>query len=209
MEKKNKNKTSDIKNKKRINQLLYPSLIVFFIFTFCESVLGVFRYFENQDLLGCIESVLIVLLWLILTIHIFSSFLRIQKVCVRIYPTSTFISECLEIVLVIGLVIMVESMIERNCDIFRLDYIPIYGMICVLIINQAFWFISLRMADRKAFFRIGTLLTAVIGLMIWEICVPSIWNHILFIVLFIMITIHSVIDEKDTLPRKTISSSAE
>lgn len=97
--------------------MLYPALIVFSTFTFCESVFGIYKYFSYQDYIGRTEVVLLTLLWLILIIQIFSSFLRVYEMSKYIYPTLTFISDCVEVLLIIALTITIDNNIAKYNDI--------------------------------------------------------------------------------------------
>lgn len=192
-------------NKRRIFRMLYPALILFFIFTFCESVFGIYKYFSYQDYIGRTEIVLLTLLWLILIIQIFSSFLRVYEMSKYIYPTLTFISDCIEILLIIALTITIDNNIAKNNDImFRLEYILIYEILIAIICNQWIWFISLRRLDKNAFIRLAVLLCVIIALLIWELILPCVWNHIVFIAMFSFVTILSIIDDKEVNP-ETIS----
>lgn len=192
-----KDNTRSTVNKRRIFRLLYPALIIFFIFSFCESIFGVFKYFELQDFFGKIESICLLLFWIILIIHIFSSFLRVYEMSKYMYPTITFVSDCMEILLIIAMVVTIESLLDSNPTKVQLNYIQIYGIIVALVINQGVWFLSLKKIDRNAFIRIITLLTFTLGLLVWEIYSQCIWNHIIFIIVFIFITVLSVIDNKE------------
>ena len=192
-----KDNTRSTVNKRRIFRLLYPALIIFFIFSFCESIFGVFKYFELQDFFGKIESICLLLFWLILIIQIFSSFLRVYEMSKYMYPTITFVSDCIEILLIIAMVVTIESLLDSNPSEVRLNYIQIYGIIVALVINQGVWFLSLKKIDRNAFIRIIALLTFTLGLLVWEIYSQCIWNHIIFIIVFIFITVLSVIDNKE------------
>lgn len=60
------------------------------------------------------------------------------------YPTITFVSDCIEILLIIAMVVTIESLLDSNpCEV-RLNYIQIYGIIVALVINQGVWFLSLK-----------------------------------------------------------------
>ena len=192
-------------NKRRIFRMLYPALIVFFIFTFCESVFGIYKYFSYQDYIGRTEIVLLTLLWLILIIQIFSSFLRVYEMSKYIYPTLTFISDCIEILLIIALTITIDNNIAKYNDIiFRLEYVLIYEILIAIICNQWIWFISLRRLDKNAFIRLAILLCVVVTLLIWEFILPCVWNHVVFIAMFSIVTVLSIIDDKEVNP-ETIS----
>lgn len=192
-------------NKRRIFRMLYPALIVFFIFTFCESVFGIYKYFSYQDYIGRTEIVLLTLLWLILIIQIFSSFLRVYEMSKYIYPTLTFISDCIEVLLIIALTITIDNNIAKYNDImFRLEYILIYEILIAIICNQWIWFISLRRLDKNAFIRLAVLLCVIIVLLIWELILPCVWNHVVFIAMFSVVTVLSIIDDKEVNP-ETIS----
>lgn len=192
-------------NKRRIFRMLYPALIVFFIFTFCESVFGIYKYFSYQDYIGRTEIVLLTLLWLILIIQIFSSFLRVYEMSKYIYPTLTFISDCIEILLIIALTITIDNNIAKYNDIiFRLEYVLIYEILIAIICNQWIWFISLRRLDKNAFIRLAILLCVVVALLIWEFILPCVWNHVVFIAMFSIVTVLSIIDDKEVNP-ETIS----
>lgn len=192
-------------NKRRIFRMLYPALIVFFTFTFCESVFGIYKYFSYQDYIGRTEIVLLTLLWLILIIQIFSSFLRVYEMSKYIYPTLTFISDCVEVLLIIALAITIDNNIAKYNDImFRLEYILIYEILIAIICNQWIWFISLRRLDKNAFIRLAVLLCVIIVLLIWELILPCVWNHVVFIAMFSVVTVLSIIDDKEVNP-ETIS----
>lgn len=188
-------------NKRRIFRMLYPALIVFFIFTFCESVFGIYKYFSYQDYIGRTEIVLLTLLWLILIIQIFSSFLRVYEMSKYIYPTLTFISDCIEILLIIALAITIDNNIAKNNGVtFSLEYILIYKILIAIICNQWLWFISLRRLDKNAFIRLAILLCVVVALLIWEFILPCVWNHVVFIAMFSVVTVLSIIDDKEVNP---------
>lgn len=187
-------------NKRRIFRLLYPALIIFFVFSFCESVFGIFKYFKVQDGFGKIESICLLFFWLILIIQIFSSFLRVYEMSKYMYPTMAFISDCVEILLIIAMVVTVESIIETTSDCLHLNYVQIYGIMIALVINQGIWFLSLNRFDRNAFIRILILLSFTMGLLVWEIYSTCVWNHVIFITIFIIITILSVNDDKEVKP---------
>lgn len=188
-------------NKRRIFRMLYPALIIFFIFTFCETVLGIYENFSCQDCIGRTEIVLLTLLWLILIIQIFSSFLRVYEMSKYIYPTLTFISDCVEILLIIALTITIDNNIAKKDVVsFRIEYTLIYEILIVIISNQWLWFITLRRVDKNAFIRLTILLCVIIALLVWEFIFPCIWNHVIFIAMFSVVTIFSIIDNKEVRP---------
>ena len=60
------------------------------------------------------------------------------------YPTITFVSDCIEILLIIAMVVTIESLLDSNPTKVQLNYIQIYGIIVALVINQGVWFLSLK-----------------------------------------------------------------
>lgn len=182
------------KNRRLIFQLLYPSTIAFYVFNIAE--------FCYDKIIPCnmsnIEFILICVMWLTFAIHLISAYLRIRNTVEdNIYPIWSCISDCFEVLLMVVL-----SLILRNLAMKSLENIPnytyMYVIIIIILLNQAFWFLSLKKHDKNAYYRIGISIFVFIGLLIWECFSLSTWNHIFFILTCTIMAILSIIDDKYT-----------
>lgn len=182
------------RNRRLIFQLLYPSTIAFYVFNIAE--------FCYDKIISCnmsnIEFILICVMWLTFAIHLISAYLRIRNTVEdNKYPIWSFISDCVEILLMVLL-----SFILRNMAVESLENIPnytyMYVVIIIILLNQTFWFLSLKKHDKNAYYRIGISIFVIIGLLMWEYFLLSIWNHISFVLTCTIIAILSVTDDKYT-----------
>lgn len=180
--------------RRRIFNLLYPSLIVFYIFTFSETIFNLFNE-QCSDINHYIEAVLLFAVWIILAIHIFSAYTRVYEISQRVYPLLTFILDCVEILFAMVLIACVKDVIQSH-ESGPYDYTNIYVVMLLLTLNQVVWFVSIKMRDTNAMIRLGAMLITIIALIIWENNSVSILNHAIFISLFALMAILTLFDKR-------------
>ncbi len=182
--------------RRRIFNILYPSLIVFYIFTFSETIISLFNR-QCNDLDYYIEAILLFSVWMILAIHIFSAYTRIYEIyeiSQHIYPPLAFFLDCLEVLLVIILLVCIKnSIISQEC--WPYNYTRIYVFMFFLLLNQIVWFVSLKLHDINAMIRIAIMMVTILALLIWESKSVSILNHAIFISIFVLMAILSLFDK--------------
>lgn len=190
-----KDNSREVVNRRRIFRLLYPSLIVFYTFTFSETILNLFNIVCN-DVYYYLEAIILFSIWISIAIHIFSSYIRIYEISKYKYPALTFISDCIEILLIISLSLCIKNMIDNHI-LGNYNYTAIYILIEMLSFNQIIWFISLKLRDIKAVCRITAMSVFTLGLIIWEYFDASLLNHSLFVLIFTLMSILTICDKKN------------
>lgn len=152
------------KNRQKVFRLLYHGLIGFYIFTFIATLVDLdgenatFPFIHMST-----DIVVLFLIWIILAIHLFSSYLRVDNVSQESYPIVTFISDSIEVALMIVLTISISNSISRGGN-----YLFIYKVVELIVLNQLFWFISVNLWDKRSFIRILIVLLSLFGLSLWE-----------------------------------------
>lgn len=170
---------------KRIINLYYPAMMVFFVFTLADNLLKklVFDF--------SIETLLYVLLWLCMVIHITLARTRGIDWSDREYPLSALIADLFDVLCAIYLC----SVIGGYKDAVLSSYLYISAPYIVVSVAQFLWFVFMRSIDVPALFRITILFIGMVGVSISEMHCHSIYNLLLIVILMVVLVILRIWDK--------------
>ena len=164
---------------KRIINLYYPAMMVFFVFTLADNLLKklVFDF--------SIETLLYVLLWFCMVIHITLARTRGIEWSDRDYPLSALIADMFDILCAIYLC----SIIGGYNNAVLSSYLYISVPYIVVSVAQFLWFVFMQSIDTPALFRIAILFGGMVGISISEIYCHSLCNLLLIVTLIAILVV--------------------
>lgn len=174
---------------KRVIKLFYPSLMLFLVFTFADSIL---RSIIQQF---CIEALLYVILWVFLTIQATFAYIRVDKTRPKDYSKVAMASDFIDIAIVIYVCAAMGVASGRIEGYELTSYIHFSIPFMVLSINQFFWFVVIKSFDIPAVFRIFILFVGMLAVSISELLCHSLWNLVAVVVLIVLLGILRIINK--------------
>ncbi len=138
-----------------IIQVLYPGLMLYYVFTLTETIFPMVRKVFQMDLSSDALIVgLSVLFWLSMLIQVVLAYSRGVVLYQKSYPTKALVSDCIDIVFVVYVsTIVVELVGSGGFDILKLNTLHLTIPFFFVSINQMWWFKIMNQKDVPAKFR--------------------------------------------------------
>lgn len=155
------NETESKKNFSII-QVLYPGLILYYMFTLTETIFPLIRAIFQMN--SARDSLLVltgVVFWLSMFIQIVLAYSRGCDLYQLFYPVKALIADCIDIMLIVYVTTSVVQLIKGGgFDLLGLNTLHMTIPLFALSINQMWWFHTMKMDDKPARFRLCFLLVS-------------------------------------------------
>ena len=179
---------------KRIINVYFPALMVFFVFRFADNLL------KNLVLNPSAENLLFIIVWFFTAVQITLAYSRSVRLEDRKYPIVALITDSIDILCAIYLC----SIMSCFKEITPQSYLHLSVPYIMIAIAQFFWFVSMRIFDIPALVRLFILFVGMVLISMSEMICHSIWNLLAIVVLIAVLGILRVVDNVPNKLREVI-----
>jgi len=170
---------------KRIINVYFPALMIFFVFTFADNLL------KKLVLNPSAENLLFIIVWFFMAVQITLAYSRGIKLENRKYPNGALITDSVDILCALYLC----SIMSCYDEITSQSYLHLSVPYIMIAIAQFFWFVSMRIFDIPAVVRLFILFVGMVAISVSEMICHRIWNLLAIVVLIAVLGILRVMDK--------------